>query len=535
MEEGLESLCSKISLTDGERVGIKVVEGDVAEIREKSLNCLVGKLWTERPINKEAFQTVLSRLWRTVGQVIFRELQDNCWLFEFSGDSDKQRVLAGRPWSYDRFALVLKEFDGKIALSQMDFMHTPIWVQVHDMPLLCMNRGVGVKIGASLGTVEDVDVAGDGAGWGRCLRLRVVINLGKPLERGRALEFGGRSHWVSFKYEKLPMCCFQCGRVVHDRPGCPVRKSQRLHTDDKEKQWGSWIRADGPQRNRNVNGNTGGWSTNSGADSDSDSGRRTSTPAENSTRAEGHIVGRGLARGGERGAECEVTRGVDCGGQSGTVRGVDSAGVLPRLVHGGKALSGGVQKQLVHDKGTDSVRGVSQKQAQNVGLKSVRGAQPPLPQNMGVTCMDDSPDRGFRGASQDNVADEGSYVAGMHGVDAGLGAKLSTLSGSAPTPTGQGSPSETATSSAAPSQVARAPLNQRNSSLRGWKRQARAGATTDKDSFMGGGHKRKPVDGVPGGRKGAQEKMKRGKTVHVFSLRDTEELAEADIQLRQQP
>ena len=145
MEECLERMCSKISLIDGEKVGIKVVEGDVAKIREKSMNCLVGKLWTKKAINKEAFQTVLSRIWHTVRQVVFKELLDNCWLFEFSRKSKKQRVLEGRPWSFDRFALVLNDFDGKIALSQMDFTYTPIWVQVHDMPLLRMNRVWGLK------------------------------------------------------------------------------------------------------------------------------------------------------------------------------------------------------------------------------------------------------------------------------------------------------------------------------------------------------------------------------------------------------
>jgi hypothetical protein len=64
------------------------------------------------------------------------------------------------------------------------------------MPLLCMNKSVGSKIGESLEELEDVDVVGDGAGWGRCLRLRVIIDLHKPLERGRALKLGGKLHWV---------------------------------------------------------------------------------------------------------------------------------------------------------------------------------------------------------------------------------------------------------------------------------------------------------------------------------------------------
>jgi hypothetical protein len=53
-----------------------------------------------------------------------------------------------------------------IPSSQMKFTHSPFWIQVHDMPLLCMNKVVGTRIGESMGTVEDVDTAIDGAGWG---------------------------------------------------------------------------------------------------------------------------------------------------------------------------------------------------------------------------------------------------------------------------------------------------------------------------------------------------------------------------------
>lgn len=121
--------------------------------------------------------------------------------FKFSEKADKRRVLAGRPWSFDQQMLVLNEFDGKTPPSQMAFTHSPFWIQVHDMPLLCMCKAVGTKIGSSLGELEDVDMAWDGAGWARCLRMRVRIDLIKPLERGRAFKLGDQSHWVSFKYK----------------------------------------------------------------------------------------------------------------------------------------------------------------------------------------------------------------------------------------------------------------------------------------------------------------------------------------------
>jgi hypothetical protein len=169
--------------------------------------------------------------------------------------SDKERVLEGRPWSFDRQILVLYDFDGSIPPAQMHFTYSPLWIQVHDMPLICMNKAVGTKIGESMGALEDVDVAGDGSGWGRCLRLRVTLDLFNPLERGRALSLGGKNYWVTFKYERLPSFCFNCGRILHGVKGCPVKGSQRRH-DDGPKDWGVWLRA--VDSRRRVGGDRGG-------------------------------------------------------------------------------------------------------------------------------------------------------------------------------------------------------------------------------------------------------------------------------------
>jgi hypothetical protein len=112
-----------------------------------------------------------------------------------------------------------------------------------------MTKGVGEKIGESMGKLEDVDVAGDGAGWGRCLRIRVNIDVKKPLDRGRALNLCGKSSWVTFKYEKLPLFCFNCGCIVHDDQGCSVPRLTRLSSVEDTKNWGVWLRAEDP-RNR---------------------------------------------------------------------------------------------------------------------------------------------------------------------------------------------------------------------------------------------------------------------------------------------
>jgi hypothetical protein len=46
-----------------------------------------------------------------------------------------------------------------------------------------MNREVGFSTVASVGTMEEVNVAGDcGVGWGKHLRFQISVDLTKPLE-----------------------------------------------------------------------------------------------------------------------------------------------------------------------------------------------------------------------------------------------------------------------------------------------------------------------------------------------------------------
>jgi hypothetical protein len=275
MADELEALCGKISLTEGEQTGIQVEELEVSDARAVAGKCLVGKVWGDKNVNKEAFMSVMSTIWRTAGGVKFRDLKDNMWLFEFTDQVDKMRVMDGRPWSYDRQILVLNEFDGTTPPSQLVFNHSPFWIQAHDMPLICMNKNVGTKIGNSMGELLEVDVAGDGMGWGSYLRLRVNIDITKPLERGRALNLNGKTSWVEFKYEKLPLFCFRCGRLVHGPRGCPVPPKTRLSAADEPKAWGTWLRAADPRRRgtRGVAGFREEWSPNQNREEEEEGGR----------------------------------------------------------------------------------------------------------------------------------------------------------------------------------------------------------------------------------------------------------------------
>lgn len=97
MAEGVDELCGKLSLVGGKATGISVIEGEIAEGREIGKRCLVGKIGIEKKVNKKAFKSMLLRLWRIGGKMVFKEVQDNVWLFEFSDEEDKRQILEGCP------------------------------------------------------------------------------------------------------------------------------------------------------------------------------------------------------------------------------------------------------------------------------------------------------------------------------------------------------------------------------------------------------------------------------------------------------
>lgn len=86
-----------------------------------------------------------------------------------------------------------------------------------------MSLTVGHQIGSSMGHVEEVDVDEGGMGRGERLRVKITLDLRKPLMRGRAITINGAAMLISFQYERLPKFCFRCGVSKHRVTGCSER------------------------------------------------------------------------------------------------------------------------------------------------------------------------------------------------------------------------------------------------------------------------------------------------------------------------
>ena len=62
--------------------------------------------------------------------------------------------------------------------------------------------------------------------------------------RGRLVKLEeGTKGWVAFRYERLPNFCYWCGCLDHGEKDCDVGLQQRQSSDQKEYQFGAWLRA----------------------------------------------------------------------------------------------------------------------------------------------------------------------------------------------------------------------------------------------------------------------------------------------------
>ncbi|XP_041017882.1 uncharacterized protein LOC121260096 [Juglans microcarpa x Juglans regia] len=188
--EDLATQWERLHLSKEESYFFHINPKNYTEEDARGKNCLVGKALTKKSVNNEAFRVTMSQIWKLEGWVIFKELGEQCFLIEFQKLIDKDRVLSGCPWFFDRHRLTMMEVDETISIHALQFRFEPFWVQLHNLPLATMTEEFGQQFAGSIGHVIRVEAEADGRAWGRCLRVRVAVDLHKPLLRGKWLMLG---------------------------------------------------------------------------------------------------------------------------------------------------------------------------------------------------------------------------------------------------------------------------------------------------------------------------------------------------------
>jgi hypothetical protein len=81
-------------------------------------------------------------------------MNDNILVFVFEDEADRERVIVGEPWAYDKHLVILQRIEEDEAIEEVAFQETSFWVQLHDLPVCWMNHEVATILGSSLGKLD---------------------------------------------------------------------------------------------------------------------------------------------------------------------------------------------------------------------------------------------------------------------------------------------------------------------------------------------------------------------------------------------
>ena len=207
------------------RLSLSEQEGDTFDFENKNVklgSMLAAKFFTKRALSIEVVARTLRPLWKTKHEFRIKDLGNHLILFTFEDELDAERILLGAPWSFDKYLVALCRYETDQSLKELRFDTAEFWIQVHDIPTRRMTvdaaKGICQTLGRVIHCSDDEETDG-----GEFMRVRVELDITKPLNRGRRVRFGPDSDgWVLFQYERLPIFCYWCGRLTHDPKECEI-------------------------------------------------------------------------------------------------------------------------------------------------------------------------------------------------------------------------------------------------------------------------------------------------------------------------
>ena len=214
----IEDLWSRFSLIEEEE--------NVADVPwkiEVSIVRLAAKFFTKRVVNAEVVSRTFKLLWKLIGEMKIWDIGGNILLFEFDDALDLERVLELEPWNYDKSLVVFRCTVDVESAPLLPFDFVTFWVQLHNVPNQCLTQVTSEAVGNTIrALVQVADPEDDGEG-GEFLRIRVVIDIKKPLTRCCKLwSKGEHVGWTLLKFEWLPNFCYWCRKVTYSESDCNV-------------------------------------------------------------------------------------------------------------------------------------------------------------------------------------------------------------------------------------------------------------------------------------------------------------------------
>ncbi|KAL4339612.1 hypothetical protein GQ457_08G033210 [Hibiscus cannabinus] len=194
---------------------------------------LVRSIITNKAVNEDSFYRIFRSVWKSKNVSEILELCPNFFMIKPVSEEAKNMNLKRRPWVVHEDLFSLELYNPMWRAANFDFNNMVIWIRVYLLPLQAMNITMGLQLGGCIGKVISMDHRVEGGNLGEFLRIRVALDITKPLQLCVLLGNGHSRKPTPclLKYERLPRFCYFCGLLGHDLAAC---LSKRVEYDARK-------------------------------------------------------------------------------------------------------------------------------------------------------------------------------------------------------------------------------------------------------------------------------------------------------------
>ncbi|CAI0385447.1 unnamed protein product [Linum tenue] len=137
-------------------------------------------------------------------------------MVKFSNTQDFTTAITGGPWIIHDHYLVVHEWTPSFRVDEQLPPTVVAWVRFPGFPVQYYHSHLLKTIGNSLGRTIRIDYNTEAAQRGKFARIAVELDVSKPL----ALKFLLNGKWQKILYENIPLICFSCGKIGHEKSRC---------------------------------------------------------------------------------------------------------------------------------------------------------------------------------------------------------------------------------------------------------------------------------------------------------------------------
>lgn len=212
-DESLDEKLKYLNLREDEEEDV-ILEEDLEELEKDAEFMALARVHTARKFSHGAFYNTMRSAWNLAQQVEFRAIEDNLFSVQIACLADWERVMQEGPWIFRDCPVLLAPYDGWSKTKDVELNTYQVWVRVMGLKEKMRNANIARQLAKRAGDVERVDersVKGQGGG----IRVRITLDVRKPLTRCASLTLRMKKIYFDFEYEKMPRFCGVCGFVGH--------------------------------------------------------------------------------------------------------------------------------------------------------------------------------------------------------------------------------------------------------------------------------------------------------------------------------